>query len=492
MRFTVALAALLLLSSCHDSGPVSVNAPEVQALPPGNQPSLPPHPQLTATTTTCTKKSPPSDYWDRPAECVEIWGPTSLAAGSSQNYQCKGWGRTSAQADDWYPVYDGHPRTWWSDNQSILTVGSGSGVQNSVTGVAPGNASVMCQIDQAVGSLEITVTGTRILASMNIFPATATLEVGGTQPLMVHFKDNYGETDKIHPAVDQWSSDNPAVATVTPGAYGGQAATVTAVGSASNYQAGIAHIVARVGNITSSPATITVNPAPFVTSVNVAPTSATISEYAAIKLTATAYDQFGRVMTGRSAIWSTNNQTTVQLSSVSGDPMSVWVQGLHWGPANVYSQVDGVPGNTVPVTVTTESQISGYYVSALSPWGDPFTSAGTYYLTPTTSTPGTPPITYKWVIEYSDGYPTITTGYVAGSYGVSVHSGSYKIYVTVTPKQAYGAGSPTRWTYNVCTGSGSQPLAARSVAGMGGRGLKPNSDGGVIQKVVYGCAGGTN
>ena len=496
MRFTVTLAALLFLSACTESAPVSVNSPEFTTVPPENpSPPPPPPPKPDPSETAgCTKATPPPEgYADRPAQCVEISGPTSLNVGSGQTLTCSGWGH-SPGLTDWYPVSADRPRTWLSGDQSIVSVSQTNSASATITGVSPGSTWVSCQIDQAVASVTITVLGTRTLASMFILPNSLTLQVGNSDQVAVQFVDNYGQVNKIHPTVDEWASDNTPVATVAPEAFGGQVARVTAVGTPSPTQNGAARVRARVGTMWSSWGNITVQPAPRVTSVTVSPTSATMSEFTYATLTATAFDQFGRAMSGRAAFWSTDNQSVLSLSNAGA--MQVYAQGVHWGSANVFVQVDGVAGNTVPITVYTEGNISGYYVTSLSPWGDPFTSAGTYDLTPTTSTPGTPPITYKWEITYSDNSrPPITTGYQSGPYPLAVHDGAYKIYVTVTPRQAYGAGYPTNWTYNVCTGGGGggggkPPLAvARNSAGISRPAVKPNSGGSNPYRVVYGCSG---
>jgi len=501
MRFTVALAALLLLLfACHDPVPVSIDSPEMTQVP-TEEPPPPPPPDDPASSTTavCPKTQPSADYFDRAAECVEVSGPGAISAGSNNTYTCRGWGRTNPQLNDWFEVRAERARSWSSSSQSILTVGETSFPQAIVTGVAPGKASVNCRIDGVLGSIAVTVTGTRTLSSLFILPDKLTLQAGQASNVAVHYVDNFGQVDKIHPPVEQWTSDNEPVATVAPtGEFGGQIARVTALGSASNFENGIARIRARVGNITSSPATITVTPPPTVTSVTVTPTSATIAEFTFATLTATAFDQFGRAMSGRSAIWSTDNTNVLSLNSAGA--MSVYATGVHWGSASVYVQVDGVAGNSVPITVTTDGTIGGYYVSSLSPWGDPFTAPGTYYLTPTTSTPGTPPITYKWEITYSDNSrPPITTGYQPGPFPLSAHDGAYKIYVTVTPRQLYGAGSPTRWTYNVCTGGGgggggdpplTPPVAvAPNSPGDYKGAVKPKSGGARPYRVVYGCSG---
>lgn len=494
MRFTVALAALLLLLfACHDPAPVSIDPPEMAQVPPEEPP--PPEDPDPSASAACTKSTPPGTYNDRPAQCVEISGPTSLNVGASQTLTCSGWG-PSPGLNDWYPVSADRPRIWLSGNQSIVSVSQTSSASATITGVSPGSTWVSCQIDQAVGSVDITVLGTRTLVSMFILPNSLPLQVGQSDQVAVQFVDNFNQVNKIHPPVDEWATDNPAVATVSPEQFGGQVARVTAVGTPSPTQNGVAHVRARVGSMWSSPGTVNVQPAPQVTSVSVTPTSATIAEFTYATLTATAFDQFGRMMSGRSAIWSTDRQDVLSLS-LNG-AMSAHAQGIHWGSANVFAQVDGVPGNTVPITVTTDGNISGYYVTALSPWGDPFTGAGTYYLTPTTSTAGTPPITYKWEVEYSDASrPPITTGYQSGSFPLSVHDGAYKIYVTVTPRQAYGAGYPTRWIYNVCTGGsggggggGDEPIPIAPNTREWRR-EKPTSNGEKPYRAVYGCGGST-
>src|SRR5689334_15048852 len=126
MRFTVALAVLaafLLPFGCNDPTPVSVGAPSMTTVPPEEPPPPPPPPKPDPSESAiCTKATPPPEgYADRPAECVEISGPTSLNPGASVTLTCSGWGHT-AGLNDWYPVSADRPRTWISGNQSIASV----------------------------------------------------------------------------------------------------------------------------------------------------------------------------------------------------------------------------------------------------------------------------------------------------------------------------------------------------------------------------------
>jgi hypothetical protein len=162
------------------------------------------------------------------------------------------------------------------------------------------------------------------------------------------------------------------------------------------------------------------------------------------------------------------------------------VTGVHWGLATISAWVGSIRGSAT-ITVIADN-VSGYYVTSLSGAPTPITSAGTYALTPTTSTQGTAPVTYKWEVTYSNGIlPPQVVDFRAGSYGLQVPDGNYKITVTVTPRQLYGTGYPTAFTYPVCTGS-AQPTAAVQSGGRLQRTAKrPGTQPDVHEQVVAGC-----
>jgi hypothetical protein len=346
-----AVVALTLAGACHEATVDTSSAPEMQRV---QQPQKI-QPQVTSGT-ICTKVTPPQDYYDRPAECVEVSGPTTMSAGSSATFMCRGWGRTSPEFNDWYQVFDGRARTWWTDDQSTLSLSASSFPQATVTAVAPGSAAVNCTIDGVEGSLGVTVTGTRTLVSMVVTPnPVPALFPGLGTDVSTNFVDNYGQTNKMHPPVDEWQSDNTNVATVgDPYQYGKQVAHVTAIASADPNTNGIANVKARVGTIWSSTSPVTVKPAPRATTVTVSPASATINKGAGQAFTALVKDQYGNTMPGAVATWSSNPSVATVASTGN---LTATATGVGGGQTTIQANVDPASGNATltvlaPTTVT--------------------------------------------------------------------------------------------------------------------------------------------
>ena len=436
-----------------------------------------PAPQQVATG-GCRKDVPADSYPDPRANCVEIFGTLTVAVGGSQAVQCRGWGPVSVGGVIFsYPVAGGHPSSWWSTNSSIMKTYQQLGdYAASITGVSPGVANLGCSIDNGSTTVEVTVTGpARTVQSIFLLPNPLRVQEGQSDRLVPHFVDNYGQVDKVFAPIDEWTSDNPGVATVSGGIVTG----IAAAGPTTN---ATAHVRARSGTMWSSPATIEVRPAPRVTTVSLSPASVTIGEGESATLTATVKDQWGHPMQGPFAFWTTSNG---HVSVAATGNLTASVRGESWGSASVTADVQGISASSA-FTVTSTA-IGGYYVTGLSGPPQPITTPGTYNVTPTTSNAGTPPITYKWEVSYGIPVaPSYTTDFRAGPLALYAPAGAYRITITVTPKQFYGPGYPTIWVYNVCTGSGpGYPTAPMQPSASAGSGESP----GVIERVVYGCSG---
>src|SRR5882762_695466 len=368
---SVAALALILGAACHEatdtssapsveSQPLMSSAPKVQPEPlVSNAPKVRREPLLRLTSgTVCTKATPPGPYADRPAECVEVSGPTSMSPCGNATFTCRGWGRSSPQLNDWYEVSADRPRSWWSSDQSIVSVTPTSFPQATVSAVAPGTTSVNCTIDGIAGSLDVTVTGTRTLVSMFVLPnPVPALFPGQGTDVATHFVDNYNQVDKIHPPVDEWQSDNTNVATVgAPFQFGGQVAHVTAIASADPNTNGTANVKARVGTIWSSRSPVTVRPAPRATTVTLSPASATISKGGAGQsFTAAVQDQYGNTMAGAVATWTSSNTSVATVASTGN--LTATATGVGGGQATIQASVDAASGTAAltvlaPATVT--------------------------------------------------------------------------------------------------------------------------------------------
>jgi len=218
----------------------------------------------------------------------------------------------------------GRTVTWGSSNTSVATV-SASGL---VTGVTGGAATITATSEGQSGTAAITVPTTVPVATVDVTPATASVEEGKTVPLTATPKDANG-----NPLVGRavtWASSNTSVA------------TVSAAGLVTGKVAGTATITATSEGQSGS-AVITVVHVP-VASVTVAPATASVDEGKTVSLTATLKDANGGTLTGRTVTWASSN-TTVATVSAAG-----LVTGKVAGTATITATSEGQSG-TATITV---------------------------------------------------------------------------------------------------------------------------------------------
>ena len=217
----------------------------------------------------------------------------------------------------------GRTVTWSSSDQAIATVSS-SGV---VTAIAVGQATITATSEGKTGTATVTVTPVPV-GSVTVTPGTASVAVTQTTPLTATVKDQSGVvlTDRVV----QWSTNNPAVATVS------QTGVVTGV------IPGTATITAATGG-KSGTSTITVTLLPVAT-VTVTPSPAIVDVGRTIQLTATTKDLLGGTLDGRTVGWQSSN-TNVATVSQTGV-----VTGVAVGTAVITATSEGKSG-TSNVTV---------------------------------------------------------------------------------------------------------------------------------------------
>jgi uncharacterized protein YjdB len=225
----------------------------------------------------------------------------------------------------------GQTVTWSTNNGAAATVNS-SGV---VTGVAAGSATITATSSGKTGTSAITVTAgpppAPVVTTVTVAPTSASVVTGATTTLQATVKDQNGNV--MTGQTVTWSTNNAA------------AATVNSSGVVTGVVTGSATITATSAAKTGTSSITVTAVAPVVTTITVAPTSASVVAGATTSLQATVKDQSGNVMTGQTVTWSTNNAVaaTVNLSGV--------VTGVAAGSATITATSSGKTG-TSSITVT--------------------------------------------------------------------------------------------------------------------------------------------
>lgn len=212
--------------------------------------------------------------------------------------------------------------TWTSSRDSIASV-SQSGV---VTTHAVGTVTVTATSEGTSGSATVTVSPVPV-ASVSVKPATATLTVGGTVALAAEVKDAAGASLDRTVA---WSSGDASIATVSA------TGVVTAAG------VGSTTITAQSEGI-SATATITVNRVP-VSSVAIAPATASLPVGSTVPLAVTVKDAGGSALGDRVVAWSSSNVTVATVSATGV------VTGIAPGAVTITATSEGVSG-TAALTI---------------------------------------------------------------------------------------------------------------------------------------------
>jgi uncharacterized protein YjdB len=225
----------------------------------------------------------------------------------------------------------GQPVTWSTNNAAAATVNS-SGV---VSGIAAGSATITATSSGKFGTSAITVTAVApVVTTVTVAPPSASIVAGTTTTLQATVKDQNGNV--MTGQTVAWSTNNAV------------AATVNSSGVVSGIAAGLATVTATSSGKSGTSAITVTAVTPVVTTVTVAPPSASIVAGTTTTLQATVKDQNGNVMTGQTVTWSTNNATAATVSSAGV------VSGVAAGSATITATSSGKSG-TSAITVTAAS-----------------------------------------------------------------------------------------------------------------------------------------
>ncbi len=139
--------------------------------------------------------------------------------------------------------------TWSISDQSVATISTGGLVKSASTGTATITAT-STQNPTITGTQSLTVT--ECVQTITLNPTSGTITTNTpTLPITASATLCGGGTNPNVNSIATWNSDNTSLATVSAG-------VVTMV--AGNTTAGVVHITASIGSVTSNTATITVSP----------------------------------------------------------------------------------------------------------------------------------------------------------------------------------------------------------------------------------------
>jgi len=210
--------------------------------------------------------------------------------------------------------------TWSSSDQTVVTVGSSSGL---ATAVADGAASITATADGVNGSASLTVA--QAVSSVDVTPASGNLtSVGATLQFSAVAKDANG--NDVAGKTFTWSSSDQLVA------------TVDAAGLATAVANGTATITATTDAVDG---TAPLSIAPAVATIDVTPAIGELNQIGAtLQFSATANDANGNAIPGKTFTWASSNDLIATVNSSTGLATAVAS-----GTATITASADGIDGS---------------------------------------------------------------------------------------------------------------------------------------------------
>jgi uncharacterized protein YjdB len=221
----------------------------------------------------------------------------------------------------------GRKATWTSLDPNVVSIDA-NGV---ATGKALGATVITARADGATASTNLRVQP--LVASVVVFPPTASVALGSSRALNVTVSDGSGLA--LAGRTVSFSSSNPAIATVNASGLVVGVSIGRAIITATAVQDGV-----------SGTSTIDVVQAPVASITITPPGSQTVFQGLTLQLAATLRDgnQPSNILTGRAVSWTTSNPAVATVSS------SGLVTGNALGSAQITVESEGVTAS-VQVTV---------------------------------------------------------------------------------------------------------------------------------------------
>ncbi|MCK9306262.1 MAG: Ig-like domain-containing protein, partial [Methanoculleus sp.] len=224
---------------------------------------------------------------------------------------------------------------WSCNNATVGFIDPGGYFNASAAGTATitaATAGISAQATVTVNAEEPVAT------NIEVAPATATLEIDGTEQFSATTLDQFGN---VMTGIDvTWASSNETVGTVS------ESGAFTALAK------GTADVTAAAGDVSGSAAVTVSAEEPVLANIEVAPTAATLAVNDTEAFTATALDQFGSKMTGVVVTWASSDPT---VGTIDEDGLFTALAG---GTTTVIATAGGVTG-TAPVTVNAKEPALG-------------------------------------------------------------------------------------------------------------------------------------
>jgi uncharacterized protein YjdB len=223
--------------------------------------------------------------------------------------------------------------TWSSSNPAVATVGQGG----MVTAVGGGSVSIRAVSGGVLGAagLTVAVPAPAPVASVSITLSPTSISAGQVSQATVVLRDSAGNT--LTGRTVGYSSNNPAVATVSAG------------GSVTGVASGTAQITATSEGKSGS-ATLSVSGGTVaVSSVSVSAPTTTLAAGDTTRASATALDQTGHTLSGVSFTWRSSDTSVARVGTLGK------VTGRTSGSATITATTSGVSGS-LGFVVTVGSQ----------------------------------------------------------------------------------------------------------------------------------------
>ena len=231
-------------------------------------------------------------------------------------------------------VLSGRAVSWQSQSPSIADVNS-SGV---VSPVAAGTTTITATIEGKSASASITVAGPAPgpVSSVAVTLSATTLDIGGTSQATAVLKDAKGN---VVSGPVEWSSlDNTVAAVSGTGLITAKGAGTVAILATSNGISGAASVNVNTPTLAN------------VARIEVEAPNQNIKVGDQVQTTVTLYDAEGKVVTGRTIEYTTQNSSILSVTATGV------VKGVGGGTTKVYAKSGGVTGaETFYVTASTTS-----------------------------------------------------------------------------------------------------------------------------------------